>query len=203
MHLPKLFLSLFLFLLPHISHADSPLTSTPFHEAFLDMKIVRYAKEKGVMDKKIAKCLLSKRKSVGLKAAVINALGWDIDGKKNAEIFLGFLTAKRGITADNREWDALNASDLMCMGYLMAMDNYFDCEAAEKVLFMAREKDPGSFTIAFMHSLVLAQVLFDSDWCLVWQAVNEVYVDKNLVREMHPPAIKIVMDYIELYKEEC
>lgn len=169
----------------------------------MDVKMVRYAKERGVVDKKIAKFLMHKKKSADQKAAVINALGWDIDGKKNADIFLEFLTKKRCISSENPDWDLLNAHDLMCMGYLMAMDNYFDCEAAEKVLLAAREKAGNSYTIALVHSLVLAQVLFDTDWCLVWRAVEDVEKDESLVQEMNEEAVGIVFEYMSLYEGEC
>lgn len=202
----SIFLLLFgvlLLLQPMALQADSPLTSTPFHEAYLDVRMVRYAQEKGKMDKKIARFLLKKKKSIAVKAAVINALGWDPDGQNNAEIFLPYLLQKRKISAENPDWSQLGAADLMCMGYLMAMDDYFDCEAAEKVLLTARERDPKSFTVALVHSLVLAQVMFDSDWCMVWRVVAETVADGRLDREMNEFAVEIVMEYIGLYEESC
>lgn len=199
---PLSLLFLLIFIAPRLQ-ADSPLTSTPFHEAYLDLKIVSHAKETGVVDKKIAKYLLNRKKPIALKAAVVNALGWDFNGKQNAELFLGYLADKRGITAENQNWDLLTAHDLMCIGYMMALDNYFDCEAAEKVLLMARGKEPKNHTIALVHALVLAQVLFDSDWCLSWRAVSDVDKDPDLQIELREEAMQIVMSYMILYKDEC
>ncbi len=181
--------------------ADSPLTSTPFHRAYMDLKVVSYAKEQGVVDKKIAKFLM-KDKPLHQKAAVINALGWSMDGKNNAELFLEFLKVKRKLVQES-DFANLTGPDLFCMGYMMALDNYFDVGEAFQVLSIAQTKMPENFTANFVLSLVEAQIMMDSDWCKVWQVVHKVEQNKSLERSMLPAAVKIVMEYIQLYQSEC
>lgn len=186
-----------------VAKADSPLTSTPFHNAYENVKIVNYALVKGRVDKKIAKFLMKKKNSIAIKAAVINAMGWDTEGKKNAEKFLEFLVIKRKISSEDKSFDKLTPQDLFCMGYMMAMDDYHDVVAGEQILRIACEKMPQSFTVAFIHALVESQINMDFGWCKVWEVVYKVEQNKSLVREMSSEAIGIVMEYIDLYKEDC
>ena len=182
--------------------ADSPLTSTPFYKAYTDLKMVAYAKESGIVDKKIAKFLSKSKVPLHEKAAVINALGWDFDGKKNAELYLAYLSDKRGMEIGNDVF-VLPPSDLFCVGYLTALDNYFDVRYAQEILQSAERQMPQNFTVAFIHALVKAQIAMDSDWCEVYQVVYAVESNSNLKPSMRRSAIKIVMEYIELYKDEC
>lgn len=194
-------LLLFITLSASLTKADSPLTSTPFYKAYFEQeKMVSYAKEKGVIDKRIAKFLMKKNKPIGVKAAVVNALGWKSDGN-NAEVFLSFLAVKRDVRPD--DFSRLTGSDLMCMGYMMAMDNYFDVEDAEKVLIAAKEKLPNSFTVHLIHALILGQLFMDSDWCMVWSVYSDVNSNVGLTKDIRPSALKIVHEYLSLYKDEC
>lgn len=194
---------LLLMLLPFFGKADSPLTSTPFHEAYAAEKMVAYALEHPVIDKKIAKFLMKSNQPLALKAAVINAMGWDTEGKNNAELLLTYLVKKRKIESDDKDFSKLTAHDLFCMGYCMALDNYFEVEAAAEVLALAASKMPKSFTAQLIHSLVLAQMAMDQDWCMVYNLVTQVAQNSTLKRDMSEGAVSIVMDYIELYKENC
>ncbi len=191
-------------LAPKMTWADSPLTSTPFYKAYFETeKMVRYAKDNPILDKKIAKFLMKESNPLHLKAAVINAMGWDVDGKNNAEILLAYLVEKRKIGNDEQEFEKLTPHDLFCMGYTMALDNYFDVEDAASVLALAGAKMPGNFTAQFIHALVMAQIAMDVDWCDVWKLVSSVEQNKTLKREMLPAAIAIVMEYIGLYRDDC
>lgn len=182
--------------------ADSPLTSTPFYKAYTDLKMVAYAKESGIVDKKIARYLSKSNVPLHEKAAVINALGWDFDGKKNAELYLDYLSEKRGLDLSTDIF-VLPAADLFCVGYLTALDNYFEVRYAQAILQSAEKQMPNNFTVAFIHGLVQAQIAMDSDWCKVYQVVHVVESNPNLERAMRPTAVKIIMDYIQLYQEEC
>lgn len=193
----------FLLVFPFANQADSPLTSTPFHTAYSSIKIVQYASEHPVLDKKIAKYLIKDKNPLHIKAAVINAMGWDFDGKQNAELLLEYLARARGIDGQNKDFSKLNPTDLFCMGYCMAMDNYFEVDDAASILALAGTKMPNNFTVHFIHSLVIAQIAMEVDFCDVWRLVAEVEENKTLERSMMPEAIAIVMDYIGLYKEEC
>ena len=58
-----------------ISFADSPLTSTPFYKAYMDMAEVKSAKEIG-FSKSHMKFLSDESVSMDKKLALINAVSW-------------------------------------------------------------------------------------------------------------------------------
>ncbi|WP_228015102.1 hypothetical protein [Synechocystis salina] len=78
---------------PLPSRADSPLTSTDLAGAYSDLAAVEWARQYRLMSPLIVDFLLGDR-PLGEKAAVINALGWNIDGTNNAEQFLVALARK-------------------------------------------------------------------------------------------------------------
>jgi hypothetical protein len=75
-----------------ITKADSPLTSTDIATAYSDEKIIITAEQaNGVLTDELIKYLLVKSNPICLKIAIINKLGWSIDGKNNAEIFWDYI----------------------------------------------------------------------------------------------------------------
>ena len=74
--------------------ADSPATSTPFSEAYLDIPLVKMAQEQGVLNQEMCRFLTDLNISIDQKAALVNALGWKFEGEKNAEIFTQYLMKK-------------------------------------------------------------------------------------------------------------
>jgi hypothetical protein len=79
--------------------ADSPITSTPFSEAYQDYNIVKAAKRSGVLTVEMAEYLSSPSNPVDIKAALINSLSWKFEGKKNALLYRYYLG--RSISAPN------------------------------------------------------------------------------------------------------
>jgi len=182
--------------------ADSPITSTDFYTAYTDVAMVNTAKSAGKLTEEIANFLLSKDNDIDVKMAVINALSWDFDGKKNAEIFTTYLKKKYEQT-DKINYDKMSAEDLCCLGYLTAMDNYFVVDEAIKILNIARDKNQKSYTIAIITAIVEAQKAMDTDWCRVWKICETVQDNKKLKKDMRDDAIKVIFDYVILYKESC
>ncbi|MCF6150568.1 MAG: hypothetical protein E3K37_18215 [Candidatus Kuenenia sp.] len=74
-----------------ITLADSPLTSTEFYEAYMDVKMVQRAHLQNVMGIEIAEFLSSPDNPIDEKAAVINALSWKFEGNNNAEFYMYYL----------------------------------------------------------------------------------------------------------------
>jgi len=184
--------------------ADSPITSTNFYKAYEKMKIVKYANEKGVIDEKIAKFLLSEKASIDKKAAVINALSWDVNGKSNTQLLINYLEKKHKKAADNIFLEDMTADELFCIGYLLVMDNYFQPENALEFLTLAKEKNPQSYTVNIIHALTQAQVYLDTfEWCKVWKCCNEVNINASLDKDMKAGAVSVIFEYIGLYKAEC
>lgn len=183
--------------------ADSPITSTPFSKVYEGESIVAYAKETGKVDKKIFKFLSSKKSNPAVKAAVCNALGWSTEGKNNAGRFLEFMADKYKFEVGQPDMTNWTADELMVHGYLTILDDYFNPGPAVRILRLAVAKNKTSYTINMIYALAKAQSALNDDWCTVWTVVNKVNNDSNLKKDMKDDAIKIILEYMRLYKAEC
>lgn len=183
--------------------ADSPITSTDFFTAYEDLEIVCEARAKGVIDREIAEYLLSENNAVDHKAAVVNALSWKFEGKENALVFRIFLALKYSTDLDHLDLDALTSDELLCLGYLTVLDNYFEPSRAIPILEMAWQKNQDSYTVNIVLALARAQQWMEYDWCLAWLTVKEVRENQALQRDLRPAAERIIFDYMELYENYC
>jgi hypothetical protein len=185
--------------------ADSPVTSTPFHQAYLDIGIVKEAKASGVLTEKIFSYLSSPENPIDVKAAIINALGWKLEGKSNCRTLYELLAQKREVSLQTLidHTELLGSDELFCLGYLQLMDDYFHPEKAIPLLELAYQKRPKSFTVSIVFALARAQLMMDSNWCQVWKITDEVLQNERLNEDLRPAAKKIIIDYMILYKSEC
>ena len=187
-----------------VARADSPITSTPFHEAYFDLAIIWDAWETGVLDLRMAEYLSSPDVPIDAKVAVINALGWDIEGKHNAELYASYIALNRGWSlyeVTDERLAELTDDELCCLGYLAVMDDYFHPENGLPLLELAHESKPESLTIRLVYGLAKAQAAFDEDWADIWPAVSNVYRGDELVIDMRPAAVDIIFEYMSLYEE--
>jgi hypothetical protein len=198
---------------------DSPLTSTNFSEAYTAEPIVMAAgRARGKITKQIMDYLVDGSKPIDVKVAAINKLGWDIDGKSNASLFLEFLrenstdSAVRafepipdsiGFAIQDPLIENLGADELLCYAYLLALDNYFSIDRAMLYAEMAVQKNPESYTFCMITALIQAQKAMDTDWCEVYKTCEYVRADPSLKRDMKDEAIAIIFEYIDAYKEYC
>ncbi len=183
--------------------ADSPLTSTYFASNYTEYAVIEKTMTDRTFNADVAAFLLDKKNPIDAKAALINALGWNYDGTANAEQFKTYLAAKYGTTTSSLQLTSMNADELMCLGYLMAMDNYFIVDDAINILEMARNKKPSSFTIHMILAMTKAQKAMDTNFCDVWKFTSEVLNDKSLKRDMKRVSIQNIVDYMVLYRSEC
>ncbi|MDO8140375.1 MAG: hypothetical protein Q6358_02655 [Candidatus Brocadiales bacterium] len=192
-----------LFLFPTASHADSPITATDFYEAYMDVKMVKRAHLEGVMGLEIAEFLSSPENPIDVKAAVINGLSWRFEGKNNAELYAYYLALLYHLSITELDTAFLSADEIFCLGYLTVMDDYFHPEYAIQLLEEAHEKNKDSFTVSIILAIAKAQRAFDSDWCAIWKLTEEVLQNKELTQDLRPEAVKMIVDYMILYKEYC
>ncbi len=206
--------------IPFRSHADSPVTSTSFYTAYLDIEEVVKASKMSWVNEELARYLSDPDNPIDIKAAIINAISWDIkdedggdatfenssaedfyniNGKINADRYSRFVFGK---PINDLVLDNLTAHDLFCIGYFMAMDNYSDPEPAAALLEKASEAIPDSFTIAIITAIVKAQIAFENieEWDKVWELVDGVLSNKNMVQDMRAEAVEIIVDYTISYK---
>lgn len=189
-------LTMLLFLSASV-YADSPLTSTQFYIAYEGSPKVQEALNcKGVLSEDMMKFLNSKKNSIALKMAVINAIGWNFEGLDNYNRYNNFLGKNKGK-------GTLKADNLLCLAYLKAMSNYFDCNEALRIADEALPLNPKSYTFNIIHGLIKAQVLFDVNWCEVWNTTDIVRNNQSLNKDMNAEAIRIIFEYMDLYKDEC
>jgi hypothetical protein len=199
------------------SYADSPLTSTPFYKAYSEVKEVKYALEKG-LDNKMLKFLGSNKANIVTKIAVINALSWgneDLVGKFEAYL----LKKRKGLTSavfdqlrivanskpeETDQTKLLTADDLICWVYLQVMGDYNNPAMGMRAGFIGFMRDKESMAHMVPFSLIASQKAFDTNWCNVYQIPHktleeDTYTKNNISDE----ALKIIMDYINMYKQDC
>ena len=188
-------LSFVLLLNSTVAYADSPVTSTPFYTEYLDVDIVQ-ASEQGTINAEIAEYLADESNPIDVKAAVINALSWDFNGKDNAEIYSQLIYGK---SINELDFINLPGDQQFCIGYLMAMDDYFDVEQALEYLKIAEENSGNSFTVPIIRALVEAMNMEGN----IWQKyIEPVLNDSSLNNDLSEDALQIITDYMITYTEE-
>jgi hypothetical protein len=179
--------------------ADSPLTATPFHEAYQEEKIVQVAlNAAGVITPKLMKYLSHPKKPIAIKLAIINALGWNFDGQHNAELFYAYLKDRKKLN----ELENNNAELQICYAYLKAMDNYFEVKEALEYANRARSKS-SSYAGHLVASLIEAQKKMETDWCGVYLASDQVRNNSDFNLDFNSGASAIIFNYMELYAKYC
>ena len=196
-----IFISLFTF---NNASVDSPLTSTEFYKAYKKSPIIELAgTSKGLLNDKLISYLADKNNPIDIKVALINRLGWNIKGKSNATVFIKFLKAKYKYKNEEALKNGLSASDLICIAYLKAMDNYFDVKGALVYATLALIKEPKSYTINIIQSLIDSQAFVMKNYCQVFKIVDKTRANQNLTIDFKKEASAIIFQYIDGYKKYC
>jgi hypothetical protein len=185
------------------ARADSPITSTPFSEAYQDYNIVKAAKRSGVLTIEMAEYLSSPSNPVDIKAAIINGLSWKFEGKKNALLYRYYLGLKYGSTIEQLTPNFLTPDEVFSLGYLTVMDDYFKPQKALLLLESAQKRKPKSLTIAMVTALTQAQIALNSDWCRVWRLIDGPAQNSKFESDLRPQAKAIILDYMKGYQSSC
>ncbi|MCF6150561.1 MAG: hypothetical protein E3K37_18180 [Candidatus Kuenenia sp.] len=99
--------------------------------------------------------------------------------------------------------DFLSADETFCLGYLMAMDNFFHPENALPILEEAYKTLNKSLTVSMIFALVKSQLFLNIDWCEIWKSVEKVSENKDLNQDLRTEAKKKIIDYMIGYKVYC
>ena len=83
------------------------------------------------------------------------------------------------------------------------MDNYFDTKEALTFATAAQAKEPKSYTINIIRSLIKAQDYLYKSYCQVFKIVDEVRSDEKLTIDFNKEASDIIFEYIDGYKKYC
>lgn len=186
-------------------HADSPVTSCYFAESYMDKKMVRQGVETSLMTKKIAKYLLSAKSTMDVKAAVINALGWAKAGMDNTRFLQSYIAKKHKVESfDNISISNLTATEALCVGYMMILDDYFQPDPSLPYLLHAVSLLPKSFTVNMIYTIALCQqAMLNNEWCKVWTITSDFISNKTLEMDIRQGAWDQVLSYLGIYESEC
>jgi hypothetical protein len=194
-------------LLTSAVYADSPLTSTDFYQAYLDVPVVAASVE-SKMNEDIFNVLHSDEYEVDVKVAIINAMGWTFEGQDNAAVYMYFYMDVSGLDAVAP--DDMSGEELLCLAYMVSMDDYFSMSpispsgsgvfgmSGVELAGAAAERTPDDFTVRLISALIISQKAMDHDWGKVYEVVDFV-MEEALVRNMREEAVDIILDYIGLY----
>jgi hypothetical protein len=186
--------------------ADSPLTSTEFYKAYIDVpEIKEAANSDGKLSDIFFTFLISNKNDIDAKVGLINALKWKISGKNNSEIFIVKLLAHNKKYTLSNFYHMATADELICYAYLKAMDNYFDVKKALVFANKALQLQPKSYTINIIKQLIKSQYYMynSNDFCSIYEIMSCVKEDKSLTKDFRNDAIILIFKYIDIYKQDC
>ena len=191
--------------------ADSPITSADLSTAYDSMNIPEIIDARaGVLTPELAAKLTGSELNLGIKIAIASALGWSIDGKNNAAVFLQALEAKYGARLYAQGASTVvdvtipNADELVILGYLSVLDNYFNPILGIGYLDAAEIRLPDSLAVALVRGLVRAQLALSFDWCQAWKSVAQPITEPRAYsQDLAPGAVDIVADYMKSYQDYC
>lgn len=208
-------IALLLALAPLPAAAHSPLTSTDFHRDYAGVQEVDHARAHGLDSRTIA---LLRDPSVpsDVRAAMVNALGWSVDGQQNARAFASALAAAHGVAPGQLRAEHLSPEELLALGYMAALDDYFGLSPVGgatglstsrpiELLERAARAAPNDFPIAIVLALVRAQAHLDdpaNGSCKAWSAVRGAFA-RFPQPSMRPDAVRRIAEYMDLYGGSC
>ena len=182
-------------------YADSPLTSTYFADVYKNERIVAIAMmAEGEITEEIMNYLADENNPVGIKIATINGLWLGTD---NYDTFLNYLKKKHFTSSEITLLADLDASTLISLAYIKALGDYTDLKEAFIIAQNAALKVSDSLTINMINALIYAQMIMTHDFCTVFKVCDRVVKDKTLTQDMQPKAIMQIMEYINLYEDDC
>jgi hypothetical protein len=184
------------------AYASSPIKSISFYKAYDSCAMVSKAFNANALTDSVASFLLNDSISIGLKAAVINALTLNGKGKENAPLMMQHLLKKYGI-ANGFDLNLLSADDIFCLGYFTITDNQEQVEKSLNVLKMAQDKKPKSYTIAMIIALTKAEEFYKTDLCKAYQVCANVKSDKFLEIDIKQTALDMIFSLTDTYKTAC
>lgn len=193
-------------------YADSPLTSTDFYRAYLDVPIVKAAADNpNVLTEEMMDYLYDDANPLDVKMALINAVGWDAE--RRLSTFPNYITysinhldrEKYGFTdklITPQDLYALSSPDQMAVFvYLHALSDYSNIMQLYQHAELAMQNPVNKQSFMLPMALVWAQIKLDLwQWEEIYPSVKMLFLDAE-EKDMRPEAIEIVMDYINEYKE--
>lgn len=140
-----------------------PLESTSFYKAYMDLDIVKQAKEQnGILTTKFMDFIIGHPDSYDLNLAIINAIG-TVNAKNNYKTFMSYIANKLGYTTLDKITSKCDGNIVFCLAYIKALGMVNDVEDAIKIADIALHKDefnepnPSYRSINLVYHLMQAQ----------------------------------------------
>jgi len=188
----------------NILFAASPLIKASFYEAYQSNEIVQYVEERGMFDGRVAAFLMDENVALGEKAAVINALPWNENNKESVNTFKMFLGRNYGVGYESLKLNDLSGDELLCLGYMMLLDENIEISEAQGVLELSIEKNTKSYVTNLIYALSSAQVHIDaSQDCDAWTLCNSIRTDAAFTKDINDQAIGLIFQEVDVYKSAC
>ncbi|RAR73827.1 hypothetical protein [Flavobacterium aciduliphilum] len=201
---------LFFVLFGNFVFADSPLTSTDFGNAYLDIPIVKEAfKSEGKITNEMMDYIDDDANPLDVKLAIINAIGWDHKGLINSKIFFMYVMKKKNYQTDFHndyiafKWYATR-DELICYSYMLSLDNYFDVVDAFEIAGEALRKSPDSFAVNMIYNLIKCQGLTAfGEYCYASKLFLTLKDNPKLKMDMRKESMSYVFEYMTSVGENC
>jgi hypothetical protein len=186
------------------AYAGSPLIPTKFYSAFYLNEKVQLAEQLEFLDGSLAGYIADKSVALDQKLAVINALQWNEKGKNNVETFKMFLGRLYGKEYDNLNLEELSGDELLCLGYMIALDKQRKLSDALPILEKAKAKNLTSYATQLIYTLATAQSLINSSkGCDAWKVCDALRNNTSLVQDFNAEANTIIFEQVDTYKDNC
>ncbi len=206
----NLLLLLFLTFSINFVFADSPLTSTDFYKAYMDIPMVQEASiSKGKITTEMMDYIDNDTNPLEIKLAIINAIGWEHKGMMVSKMYFMFVMNKKKYKTEFGgdfmafKWYA-SRDELICFSYMKAMDNYFDVTDAFEIAAEAVRKYPDSFAVTMIYNLIKAQGLTAYDeHCYASKLFQTLKNNSNLKMDMKKESMSYIFEYLQDIGKDC
>ncbi len=190
--------------------ADSPLTSTDFYKAYMDIPMVQEASlSKGSMTNEMMEYIDDDVNPLEIKLAIINAIGWEHKGMMVSKMYFMFVMNKKkyktefGGEFSAFKWNATR-DELICFSYMKALDNYFDVVDAFEMAGEAVRKYPVSFAVNMIYNLIKAQGLTAyGEYCYANKLFSSLKDNPKLKMDMRKESMSYVFEYMDDIGKNC
>ena len=190
--------------------ADSPLTSTDFYKAYMDVPMVQEASlSKGSITNDMMEYINDDVNPLEIKLAIINAIGWEHKGMMVSKMYFMFVMSKKKYKTEFGgdfiafKWNA-SRDELICYSYMKALDNYFDVTDAFEMAGEAVRKYPDSFAVNMIYNLIKSQGLTSfGEYCYASKLFLTLKDNPKLKMDMKNESLSYVFEYMEEIGKDC
>lgn len=182
--------------------ADSPVTSTPFYKAYLDVELVAEAAQTHELSPRMLTFLLRRRHDLDQKLALLNALGWEENAMDNRVKLEQAIMEKRKISVLSGD-SKMRAHDQLLIGYMMLLENYGAPQLAVAWIEKGVARLSNRLSAHTILALCKAQISFGHSWCEVWKHYETVMSHTEYKHDLRAEAGSIIFDYLVLYRDSC